>query len=634
MLYKNIFIIIFSLLLINNISAEYQKDINSLLKELENSEDTSRINILNELAWSYRNNDTHKAFEYSKQALTLAEDIKYSKGISLAYTNLGVISIFKGEYNQAIEYFNKSAEIYEGENQEQNIAYQYGNIGITYFRMAEYQKAIDYYFKALEINKKFNNKNSEASLYIKIGAVYSKIGNYPDAFKYHFKSLRILEKTNDKNGIAQCYNNIAINYKYQGNTKQALEFYLKALQVFQELDNIRGEAECLNNIGVLHESIKEYNKSIQYYQKALDIFKQLGYKNGISTCLGNLSQIYSINKNYKNAIKYNKEALIINNEINDKSGIVHCMNNYASIYEQLGEHDSVIEYSHKGFELAKKINSDISIKNSCLYLSKAYYNKNNFKEAYTYYKIYSDTKDSIFNKDKSEIIEDIKARYELEKKENEINQLLYNKKIDDYKRFVLVGLIVILIVFSLLIFLWQRNIINKKKKLALAEKSLKEAILKNTQLEKQNLEAEIEYKNKEIINFALNISQKNDFLENMKNDIKKISNEISNKADKDILNNILIKINLPQSIDNDRKEFENHVEQVNKAFFHKLNNNFPSLTKNEKRLIALLRLNLSSKEIANVFNISPSSVDMYRHRLRKKLKLSSEDNLIDFINNI
>ena len=73
---------------------------------------------------------------------------------------------------------------------------------------------------------------------------------------------------------------------------------------------------------------------------------------------------------------------------------------------------------------------------------------------------------------------------------------------------------------------------------------------------------------------------------------------------------------------------------VRQSFFLKLNDKFPKLTKNDKRLCSLLRLKLTSKEIATIQNISPSSVDITRHRLRKKLNITADVNLSDFLNKI
>jgi len=100
-----------------------------------------------------------------------------------------------------------------------------------------------------------------------------------------------------------------------------------------------------------------------------------------------------------------------------------------------------------------------------------------------------------------------------------------------------------------------------------------------------------------------------------------------------LLNKLSLMITQDLSIDRDREKFQMHINDQNSSFIHRLGSSFPSMTDNEKRLASLLRLNLSSKEIASILNISPKSVEMNRYRLRKKLKVEPKINLTDFIRN-
>ena len=79
------------------------------------------------------------------------------------------------------------------------------------------------------------------------------------------------------------------------------------------------------------------------------------------------------------------------------------------------------------------------------------------------------------------------------------------------------------------------------------------------------------------------------------------------------------------------KLFQENIEQVNQEFFEKLLQKFPDLTKTEKELCGLIRLNLSSKEISNVRGVSPNSVKVGKHRLRKKLNLDPEDDVYAYL---
>ncbi len=74
-----------------------------------------------------------------------------------------------------------------------------------------------------------------------------------------------------------------------------------------------------------------------------------------------------------------------------------------------------------------------------------------------------------------------------------------------------------------------------------------------------------------------------------------------------------------------------YFEKVNSSFFQRLKNQFPDLTQSDLKLCALISLNLSMKEMAELMGISPESVKMARHRLRKKLNLVTEENLTEFL---
>ena len=81
-------------------------------------------------------------------------------------------------------------------------------------------------------------------------------------------------------------------------------------------------------------------------------------------------------------------------------------------------------------------------------------------------------------------------------------------------------------------------------------------------------------------------------------------------------------------------DFYGKIEQTHKDFIIKLTERFPELTEREKRLAILLRLNLASKEIATLMNISPKSVEIARYRLRKKLGVRERDNIKKFLEQI
>lgn len=161
------------------------------------------------------------------------------------------------------------------------------------------------------------------------------------------------------------------------------------------------------------------------------------------------------------------------------------------------------------------------------------------------------------------------------------------------------------------------------------EKNEKEIV----KLRNEKLEAEIEHKNSELATSAMHLVQKREMLEkirdNMNGLLKKIDNEKVAAEFKKLLK-VLVEDN---KIDDTWEHFAHHFDKVHTDFLVVLKNRYPNLTASELKLCAYLRMNLSSKEIAQLLNISVRGVEIGRYRLRKKLGLPKETNLFEFLLN-
>ena len=209
------------------------------------------------------------------------------------------------------------------------------------------------------------------------------------------------------------------------------------------------------------------------------------------------------------------------------------------------------------------------------------------------------------------------------------------------KQFLIVlGGIIVLIIIGLIFYYYKRkakenlDLQEKTEQIEESQKAYMESELENTKILNESLETELEFQKRELTNLALNLIKKNEFLEDIQILVKEIksSNDINEKEKS--INNLLKQINQSMNIDKERKTFYLHIEETNNDFFLKLEQSFPTLTLKEKQLAALLRLNLSSKDIAHLQNISPKSVEMNRYRLRQKMNIEAGDSLTEFINKI
>ncbi len=178
----------------------------------------------------------------------------------------------------------------------------------------------------------------------------------------------------------------------------------------------------------------------------------------------------------------------------------------------------------------------------------------------------------------------------------------------------------------------KREKIHQEKTLHAERKIVK---LKNEKLqaEIQRKNVEFDLKKKELASVALQITHKNEILSQVKDLLSDISNKVNNDAQKHI--KILLKsIDEETKIDEDWEQFKKHFDEVHGDFFKRLRENYPQLTPKDLKLCAYLRINLSTKEIAPLMNISVRGVEISRYRLRKKLNLESNQNLFDFMMNV
>ena len=185
--------------------------------------------------------------------------------------------------------------------------------------------------------------------------------------------------------------------------------------------------------------------------------------------------------------------------------------------------------------------------------------------------------------------------------------------------------------FSLLIIhLLYRTYYKKQQKIILkrTHRDLELKELENKQqlasFENERLVQNIESKNRELAISTMSLIKKNEFLGNIKEELKKIN------PDKG-LGSIIKIINKNINNTNDWELFQEAFNNADKDFLKKVKSKHTSLTSKDLRLCAYLRLNLTSKEIAPLLNISPRSVEVKRYRLRKKMNLEHDINLTEYI---
>lgn len=153
--------------------------------------------------------------------------------------------------------------------------------------------------------------------------------------------------------------------------------------------------------------------------------------------------------------------------------------------------------------------------------------------------------------------------------------------------------------------------------------------IENQQLLNENL-----FKNKELANVTMHLIQKNETLQDIREELLQLKHQPDQKHLSRDFQIILKQINQNLNQEADKKLFDTSFDKVHETFLKELKRIFPNLSREDLKLAAFLRMNLTSKEIAPLFNISLRGLENKRYRLRKKLKIESDQTLIDFFNSI
>ena len=268
----------------------------------------------------------------------------------------------------------------------------------------------------------------------------------------------------------------------------------------------------------------------------------------------------------------------------------------------------------KSIELSDKNN----IKTGYKLLSDLFNTTHEYKRSLDYFLQYSSIKDSIFSKERSNAIEELQIKYDVDNKQHNIEsqQLIIEQK----KRqvtFAMIGIGIIVLFAAVVIFLVVKN---KRQKETLL---IKEA---------ENLRKDLELKNRELVCNVSNIYTKNMVINKVAKTLSK-SIRASKQTNVELINEIISE--LQQNMDETSwKEFEYRFSKVHESFYETLDNKFPELTHVERKVCAMLKLDMSSKEIAAITMTLPESVDTTRSRIRKKLGLEKDENLSEFLNKL
>ena len=558
--------------------------IDSINGIIKNQKDEVQLKSYWELGKLYMGNKPEVAIKYidtlKNESLTL-NNIEYNvkSNIMRAFYLME-----KAELVQAEELYLKNIPTLDSLQLGADVASAYSMLGVTQMQLGNFDNALDSQLKALKKAQSLEYSEEKlAGFYLNIAGVYMNTGKINKSIEYLEQAESAYIKSNNQPNLMRVKANIANIQLRKKNYKAAIQKYQESAAYFKKVNDTYALAKMYNFIGQAYKRALDFNNAKIWYNKALKISEDTNKPILTAMIYRDLGRVAGLEKNDDQAIYYYKKSLDVNLKANIKRGILD------------------------GYSLITK-----------------YYERNkDYKNALKYKKKFAIVKDSIFNKESNDKINELHLKFETEKKEaaialqeEEIKTLNAQAKNDKLTKTLYgIGMFSFLTIAALLYFGFKLRM--KKNKI---ERERQEEIFKR----------EIEFKKKELTSQTLHLVQKNTFIQELKDNLEKIKK--SPELFKVEFRRLVMLLKKESAEDKDWEVFKSYFSEVHNDFDNKIKAIAEDISEKEIRLASFLRMNLTTKEIASMLNVLPDSVLKSKYRLKKKLSLNKEQDLNEYLN--
>jgi len=466
------------------------------------------------------------------------------------------------------------------------LLFELANIKI---HLSDFAAALEYTEKGNDLIQTHQLFHLEGQKYMVKGDILLRMRKWKETNQEYQQAAESFSTLGDSVKMATAYNGIGLSSYYLNQKEKAFKYLKEAVAIMERHQQIEEKLSPMNNLATTYLYDNQPSKALPYYESILPIYQKSNKKLDVAQVFGNIAYTHSLLKNYSKAFDYYNRCIEIAKEGGYKETEYITYLDMSDTYKAMGD----------------------------------------YKNAYEKYKAYQSLKAEVDNVEVEKKMAELEVKYEAERNKKTILELQQQTKIDQQQRWLLYGGILTLLMIGVLVYVkLKANIKQEKIKQQLTQSELKIKIA-----EEKRLKEQLAYKNKDITNLSLDIVRKNDFSITLKEKLDSLVTKVPPTTASEI-RAIQFFTDMHLQTNEDLATLQINVAQVNQAFYQKLLTIADGLSQTDKQLCGLLRLNLSSKEIAVIRNITPKSVKMARYRLRKKLGLDEKENIVTFLQNI
>jgi len=470
----------------------------------------------------------------------------------------------------------------------------------------------------IENNESTLKKDYKALALMQLGVLKRRLGKHSEALEHYLEALQLFEIEKDDKNRADVYHNIAMVHRAQKNYKKSIQYFNESIKVNSSLNNSFGVAQAIQMLGVSYSSMKQLDSALLCYDKAKSIFTTLKKDEQLQEVNDNLVALYRKQKDYDSALRLSLKNVLYSKANGKKLAL--CGNYYdtALVYEKLKEYKLAGKYVDSSLKIAKGERFIHRIAKGYRKRSQLWSKLDNDGAAHRDYKRYKKYSDSIYNFETASKIQELELKYIFEKEQQEAILITEGERT---KKWLYFSLFIITLFGAVIIaLLVRKNYRNKIELAALKHKTETQSLDQLIKIKEGNVK-------QLIADNTMRLTFKKEMLERIKTDLK---SENAERLLKDLTNDLRLQIESEGKLGN----LQEKINATNATFDNILKTRFSELTKGEREVASLLRLNLSVKEIMTIRNVSEDSVKSMRRRIRKKMLIPKEQSIEGFIQTI
>jgi|GEM_PF-6436981 len=533
-----------------------------------------RLQCLLELAETLLLSEPAAAPAIARQALRLARTMNDEPGIARGMFAVANSYRMIGRYSQAILWLQKTLAYQERFPDDlRRRGRIMGAIGMCYYMTENDEGILEYFSVALELSRQADDKAGMIAALNALGETIMFQGKYAEGIEMQLEALALGEELRNPWAMAVALKNLGKGYMLIKDLPAALDAHGRSLELNRSINNKVGEGGTMIYIGEILFMMGEPEKALAYHREALDILRRAGNRLNECRALLSIGRIHMAKSRPEEALDYLRQSLRIAREIGSAGQSIIAQYNIAILLADREDYREALALLDEALAASRLISARGCESEIHKILADIHERMGDLQQSIICYKRHIHLEQQIAGPDVIRKVERVRARYSLEQANREKSRLARRAR---------------------------------------------------------QLESDLEKTSVELRSASRRLAQEQKTIAKLKNDVLPFTHAMG--SDGAMLAQFLLeRIESSAATEDEWEAFDEHFQRIYPSYIPALLERHAALSRTELKVCMLLRVKLSSKEIARIIHLSSHTIDTHRRRIRKKMGLDEDRSLTAYL---